>query len=423
MKIYCPNCSTGFSVPEVALGPRGRKLKCVRCGHLWHQEPAAGAATEVDATTASPRARPEPVRGPLSSLLEAEEPGPASVEPPPSLEVAPGPSPDTAPDLDLADPEPPRRDDAFSPVPDASVDDIPMHSEPDGARKGPPAEDEGPEPDLDDILERLAWQERDRSRRGDDMDPDALTDDFDLDEGDDREPLPGILRTQLKAQRRKIRPPSWASALVAVVVLLAGAMGGAYLGRDSVVGMWPAAEKWYAAVGIPLSRPGLGLTLEEVVPTHELVDGNKLLVVRGFVTNTSEIVRPVPALRLALKDDDGDLVQQMVASPSVETLDPGETTTFRMTVENLLPEAAIIDVGFTDRQPEPVMAPVAPTPVAPTTGMRGGGSEGQGSQTPPGVSHGDAPGAPMPATPAATGDQAAGGGHGEGHAGPSTPAH
>lgn len=405
MKINCPNCATGFSVPETALGPRGRKLKCVRCGHLWHQEPGTGAATEVNATTASPRPRPEPVRGPLSSHLETEEPVPASAEPSPSLEVAPGPEPDPepdpTPDLDLGDPQPPARDEAFDPAPDPIADDIPMDSEPDRPRRGPPAEDEGPEPDLDDILARLGEQERERSRRGDGMEPDALVDDFDLDDDDDREALPGILRTQLKAQRRGLRPPSWASALVVVVVLLAGTAGGFYLGRNALVGVWPAAEKWYAALGIPLSRPGLGLTLEKVVPTHELVEGNKLLVVRGFVTNTSEIVRAVPALRLALKDDDGDLVQQMVAAPPAETLAPGETTTFRMTVENLLPEAAIIDVGFTDRQPEPVMAPAAPA-----TGAGGGG-----------------PTTPVHAAGDQTGGADHGGGHGDGPGGSAAPTH
>ncbi len=411
MKINCPNCATGFSVPETALGPRGRKLKCVRCGHLWHQEPITGAGATANpavanpvlvgpegggpngATTTAPpldageagtpRPRPGPPRGPLSSHLEAEEPVPDSAEatPPP------------APDLALADPQPPARDEDFDPAPDPIADDIPMDSEPDRPRRGPPTEDEGPEPDLDDILARLGEQERERSRLGDGIEPDALADDFDLDD-DDREALPGILRTQLKAQRRGLRPPSWASALVVVVVLLAGTAGGFYLGRNALVGMWPAAEKWYAALGIPLSRPGLGLTLEKVVPTHELVEGNKLLVVRGFITNTSDMVRPVPALRLALKDEDKELVQQMVAAPPAETLAPGETTTFRMTVENLLPEAAIIDVGFTDRQPEPVMAP----------------------GTPPGLG--------TPVIPAqAAGDSDSGGDHGGGQGGSAAPSH
>lgn len=39
MLISCPNCETQFAVPESALGPKGRTLKCARCGHKWFQAP------------------------------------------------------------------------------------------------------------------------------------------------------------------------------------------------------------------------------------------------------------------------------------------------------------------------------------------------------------------------------------------------
>ncbi|MBB4266321.1 DUF3426 domain-containing protein [Roseospira visakhapatnamensis] len=368
MKINCPNCETGFSLPDTALGPRGRRLKCVRCGHVWHQEPSgengltadttASVAASLEALSAPSRATP--ARGPLSSHLESDGAAPASAIDPigPPDEDDPLVEPRAA-----ADPMP-ARDDAFDPMLDPLTDDIPMNSEPDRPRRGPPAEDEGPEPDLDDILARLGEQERERSRRGDPMDPESLDDAFDLDDDAEREALPGILRTQLKAQRRGFRPPSWASAVIVVVVLLAGIAGGAYLGRNTLVGVWPAAEAWYDAVGIPLTRPGLGLSLEQVVPTRELVDGNDVLVVRGLVTNVSEKIRPVPALHLELNDDDGALVQQMVSPPPADSLAPGETAPFRMTVENRLPEATVFEVGFTDRPPEPVMAPATPAPVS-----------------------------------------------------------
>ncbi|MBY0431803.1 MAG: zinc-ribbon domain-containing protein, partial [Rhodospirillales bacterium] len=42
MIITCPSCSTTFAVPDSALRPRGRILKCARCGHKWHQMPPEG---------------------------------------------------------------------------------------------------------------------------------------------------------------------------------------------------------------------------------------------------------------------------------------------------------------------------------------------------------------------------------------------
>lgn len=37
MKLACPECSQQFSVPDNAIGPKGRKLRCSKCSHEWHQ--------------------------------------------------------------------------------------------------------------------------------------------------------------------------------------------------------------------------------------------------------------------------------------------------------------------------------------------------------------------------------------------------
>lgn len=40
MLISCPNCKSTFAVPANAIGANGRKLKCSKCTHIWHQVPA-----------------------------------------------------------------------------------------------------------------------------------------------------------------------------------------------------------------------------------------------------------------------------------------------------------------------------------------------------------------------------------------------
>ncbi len=60
MLIACPSCATRFAVPEVALGQKGRTLRCARCGDKWFQPAAADMAVDTAATasdaaqTASP---------------------------------------------------------------------------------------------------------------------------------------------------------------------------------------------------------------------------------------------------------------------------------------------------------------------------------------------------------------------------------
>lgn len=39
MIVTCPSCTTQFMVDSGALAPDGRKVRCGRCSHLWHQTP------------------------------------------------------------------------------------------------------------------------------------------------------------------------------------------------------------------------------------------------------------------------------------------------------------------------------------------------------------------------------------------------
>jgi predicted Zn finger-like uncharacterized protein len=62
MIVTCPDCSTRFEVSPVALGPRGRKVRCVRCAAVWHQEPPQDRIVPIPAFAApEPPPMPEPL--------------------------------------------------------------------------------------------------------------------------------------------------------------------------------------------------------------------------------------------------------------------------------------------------------------------------------------------------------------------------
>lgn len=75
MILQCPSCKARFLVPDNAIGPAGRTVRCGKCRHSWHCDPVAETpkppgAPDIDtlmrdgsvpvAASATPRPRPVP---------------------------------------------------------------------------------------------------------------------------------------------------------------------------------------------------------------------------------------------------------------------------------------------------------------------------------------------------------------------------
>ncbi len=57
MIITCPECATRYQADAAKFPAAGRKVKCAKCGHAWHQDPpAAEAVVDIE----EPIVRPEP---------------------------------------------------------------------------------------------------------------------------------------------------------------------------------------------------------------------------------------------------------------------------------------------------------------------------------------------------------------------------
>ena len=61
MILTCPACDTRYQADEANFPPAGRKVRCAKCGHLWHQQGPV-PAPEPDVAALAPEApAPEPV--------------------------------------------------------------------------------------------------------------------------------------------------------------------------------------------------------------------------------------------------------------------------------------------------------------------------------------------------------------------------
>lgn len=88
MILTCPSCATRYMVDATALGDGGRTVKCVRCGHRWHQTPVEEAAPAAEALAQATEAAPEPEPMPDPEPAVAAETGPESEPEPEAATVA-----------------------------------------------------------------------------------------------------------------------------------------------------------------------------------------------------------------------------------------------------------------------------------------------------------------------------------------------
>jgi len=75
MILTCPQCATRYEADAAKFAPPGRKVRCAKCGHVWHQE-APEIVTAVPEAVWQPEPEPAPRRAAYVAPAIAREPEP-----------------------------------------------------------------------------------------------------------------------------------------------------------------------------------------------------------------------------------------------------------------------------------------------------------------------------------------------------------
>lgn len=304
MLISCPNCATNFSVPDKALAPNGRKLKCAKCDHKWFQEPIVAADDFGLDESSFP---PPPVM--------------ASPEARPSF----GSSPEARP--------------SFTPSPEARGSFNPVRNpDPDLEFDAPPLSSPSSRPgaDLDFDLDDPPVPDLGLGTRG------GGRNELDLDGAP--QPIPDVFNSQ--PQANKGTGGLW---FLLFLLVLGGGGGAGYYFQDKLVDLWPPAHDLLSDAGLRREKPGAGLELRNAgTPERFVHNDTEVLIVRGIIANVSDRERAVPTMKLVLLDRAKQPVQEKIQVPPVSTLDAGGTAGFRIILEKPDPNAVEVNVLFVD---------------------------------------------------------------------------
>jgi predicted Zn finger-like uncharacterized protein len=140
-------------------------------------------------------------------------------------------------------------------------------------------------------------------------------------------------------QHRK-RLYGWAGFAAAAIAPLALAL----LNPETTVRLFPASMLVFAGLGLPVNI--YGLEVRRIEQQHVIVDGTRVISIRGEIVNVSDSDRKVPSLRFTLLNNANDGVYAWTLDAGIRPLRPGEMTTFTTRVASPPPAAANVQIRF-----------------------------------------------------------------------------
>ncbi len=270
MILVCPNCATRYIVPDSAIAPTGRQVRCAACKHSWFQEGAA---------------LPEREEALVSAASEPQ--AHAAVPPPP-----PAPPEPVAPPVIPAAPAADMEQDATPPLPPVTEENREQAVEEEERAEiaaPPPAAFAQPDNRIDDIYAGTPSRPADESR---------------FDAAPPFKPRRNVLKL-------------WTYAAIAFCLIIAAAGGALY---------YFGAPGWAVSLGLAPeeSDPDLLFYLSKPAERRKLPTGEEYFAFGARIVNSGKETLPVPPVLVQLRDRQNRLVFSWTTKADRTKLKPGE---------------------------------------------------------------------------------------------------
>ncbi|MEL7217314.1 MAG: zinc-ribbon domain-containing protein [Pseudomonadota bacterium] len=325
MIIACPACGTRYAVPDSAISGDGRTVRCAKCKHSWHQDPAPLDLTEPAPQAPPPSPAPSPVPSP--SAAEERRPAPAPTPTPAPVASNEGEKTGEAPSINhWKTQEHPSEDLATRALRHGLAGKEEM--------KSPAVEEEPSAPAISEDVDPPSFDDVDDPLAG--TGADAMPD---YDDGyDDGEVSQFDYSPPITARRNPLK--MWTAAAAIFAVLATGTVVAAnYYGLPD----WLPIERSTFGIG----KPELELDFPASQQRTETLDnGEEIFRVRGAITNAGRESISIPSLLIVFKDERDRNVGDWIVVPSKSELAPGESLNVTEAIADIPASAKAAEIGW-----------------------------------------------------------------------------
>jgi hypothetical protein len=141
-------------------------------------------------------------------------------------------------------------------------------------------------------------------------------------------------------RRRRKKQLGWATLIVAAL----SPIGLAFAMPETTVKIAPSTIRLFDKVGMPVNI--YGLELRRIDRQHMMVDGMRVIAIKGDILNVSDAERKVPSLRFTLRDKTGKPVYAWTLDSTIRPLRSGESSSFVTRVASPPEGAADVEIRF-----------------------------------------------------------------------------